>query len=409
MKEENESFSDTNYGKNILGWKQKNFYSSSAHTKNPKVVVIGGSLGGLFTAIALYHTNCDVEVFEKSSVNMNDHGAGIVLQMETVNFLKEHNIISNGAVISIPSYKRQYLKKDNTIASEEPILQLMTSWGLLYRILRHVFPNKHYHNDRKMTSFEQKKDDNIVVNFKGDSKEKECDLLVGADGAGSTVRHQLLPQVLPHYAGYVAWRGLVSEDTVSPKVLDIFLNKFTFFIGQKTHILCYLIPGSNGELSIGRRRLNWVWYVNAPVHTNILKKIMTDKNGKLQAFSVPQGMVNEDSIKEQKTAAEDILPDSFQQIVFATKEPFIQSIYDLSVSKMAFDRTCLIGDASFVVRPHTAAATSKAVKNAVALAKSVKKYRRNIDKALEEWEPSQLAIGKYILSLGIRLGNRSQI
>jgi 2,6-dihydroxypyridine 3-monooxygenase len=71
----------------------------------------------------------------------------------------------------------------------------------------------------------------MVVNFIGDSKEKECDLLVGADGAGSTVRHQLFTQVLPHYAGYVAWRGLVSEDTVSPKVLDIFLNKFTFFIG----------------------------------------------------------------------------------------------------------------------------------------------------------------------------------
>lgn len=40
-----------------------------------------------------------------------------------------------------------------------------------------------------MTSFEQKKDGNIAVYFKGNSKEKECDLLVGADGAGSTVRH----------------------------------------------------------------------------------------------------------------------------------------------------------------------------------------------------------------------------
>lgn len=127
MKEENESFSDTNYRKNILGWKQKNFPSLSTHNKYPKVVVIGGSLGGLFTAIALYHTNCEVEVFEKSSVNMKDHGAGIVLQMETVNFLKEHNIISNEAVIIIPCYKRQYLKKDDTIESEEPILQLMTS------------------------------------------------------------------------------------------------------------------------------------------------------------------------------------------------------------------------------------------------------------------------------------------
>src|SRR6476620_12482616 len=97
-------------------------------------------------------------------------------------------------------------------------------------------------------------------------------------------------------------------------------------------------------------------------------------------------MVNEDSIKQQKIAAEDILPDSFQQIVFATKEPFIQPIYDLSDSKMAFDRACLIGDASFVVRPHAAASTSKAAKNAVALAKSIQKYRGDIAAALNKWE-----------------------
>jgi hypothetical protein len=88
MKEENAS-SDTNYRKNILGWKQKTFPSSSTHNKYPKVVVIGG----LFTAIALHHTNCDVEVFEKYCVNMKDHGAGIVLQMETINFLRAQNYL----------------------------------------------------------------------------------------------------------------------------------------------------------------------------------------------------------------------------------------------------------------------------------------------------------------------------
>lgn len=76
---------------------------------------------------------------------------------------------------------------------------------------------------------------------------------------------------------------------------------------------------------------------------------------------------------------------------------------------MAFDRACLIGDASFVVRPHTAANTSKAIKNAAALVKSIQHYRGDVVTALKKWEPSQLAIGNYISYLGIRLGNSLQI
>ena len=91
--------------------------------------MICGSLAGLFAAIALRHINCDVEVFEKLSLDMRDRGAGIVLQMETVNFLKKHKIAPrNGglAAASIPANKRQYLRKDDTIESEESTLQLMT-------------------------------------------------------------------------------------------------------------------------------------------------------------------------------------------------------------------------------------------------------------------------------------------
>ncbi len=32
---------------------------------------------------------------------------------------------------------------------------MMTSWNLLYRLLRNNFPDKLCHNERKMTSFEQ--------------------------------------------------------------------------------------------------------------------------------------------------------------------------------------------------------------------------------------------------------------
>jgi hypothetical protein len=101
---------------------------------------------------------------------------------------------------------------------------------------------------------------------------------------------------------------------------------------------------------------------------------MTDRNGVERPLSVPQGMVDGDIVKKQKNI-EEILPDRFQDLLFATEEPFVQAIYDLSVSRMAFDQVCLIGYASFVVMPHTAASTSKATKNAAGLSKSIRRHR----------------------------------
>ena len=59
-----------------------------------------------------------------------------------------------------------------------------------------------------------------IVHFEGNKNDEICDLLIGADGSNSTMRHQLLPEVLPSYAGYVAWRGVVDENEVPSIVLD---------------------------------------------------------------------------------------------------------------------------------------------------------------------------------------------
>lgn len=95
----------------------------------------------------------------------------------------------------------------------------------------------------------------------------------------------------------------------------------------------------------------------------MFKKVIADKNGIIRALPVPAGMVNENIVKEQKTIAHDTLPGIAFSILFLQQKSLYKSIYDIPVPKMAFDRTCLIGDTFFVVRLHTAASTSKVVKN----------------------------------------------
>lgn len=102
------------------------------------------------------------------------------------------------------------------------------------------------------------------------------------------------------------------------------------------------------------------------------------------------------------------MPDVFQELLESTEQPFIQTIYDLSTPRMVFGRICLLGDAAFVPRPHTAASTSKAAANALELAAYVGASGDDVATSLQRWEAQQLRLGNHLKVLGQRLGNRSQ-
>jgi 2-polyprenyl-6-methoxyphenol hydroxylase-like FAD-dependent oxidoreductase len=223
---------------------------------------------------------------------------------------------------------------------------------------------------------------------------------------GSAVRRQLLPDVRAEYAGYVAWRGVVLEHD-APDLAAEFAGRFTFFQAHHTHILCYLIPGLDGSMTPGQRRLNWVWYLNAAPGDE-LDKVLTDRPGRRRVFSVPQGFVSPGMSDWLHDQARRILPPLFLRLVEATTEPFVQAIHDLAMPQMAFGRVCLTGDAAFVPRPHTAASTAKAAANALALADCLGAANGDVVETLRRWEPNQLAYGEQLRVHGQRLGNRSQ-
>ena len=271
----------------------------------PRVVVVGGSLGGLFHAIALRSLGCEVEVFEKSAGLLNDRGAGIVLQGEVVEFFERYGSARSkrSASRSTPAATSH---ADGSTLQEGPMPQAMTSWDTLYRKLHAAFPDGHYHTGVRLVGFEAG-GDGVTARFEG-GREEVCDLLVGrtapVDGPAAT-----LPEVRSEYAGYVAWRGVVPEDR-APDLAAEFAGRFTFFQAPHTHILCYLIPGPDGSMEPGLRRINWVWYLNAAPGVE-LDRVLTDRDGRRREFSVPQGFVAPGMVDWLNGQARRILPPLF--------------------------------------------------------------------------------------------------
>lgn len=368
------------------------------------VAIIGGSLGGLAAGIVLRDLGHEIRIYEKSAGLMDDRGAGIVMQPETMTLL-ERMRKGSACKVSVSCKTRRYLRRDGGTKAEMPMAQRFTSWGALYHTLRGAFPSDHYiqgHNLRELLPGKL----NVRGRFQSGA-EFAADLVVGADGVDSAVRAHFLPHVRPAYAGYAAWRGTLPEAQTPPAVAEEFQNRFTFYQFPNSHALCYLIPGANGETARGERRFNWVWYVNYDA-TRELPEVLTDRDGRQRRYSLPPGAVRDQWVQRLREEARRLLPPQFVALVEHTGQPFVQAILDLSVTKMAFGRVCLLGDAAFVPRPHTAASTSKAIGNALDLARAFANHPGDIEEALTGWEVPQISLGRHLVQQGQFLGNRSQ-
>jgi 2-polyprenyl-6-methoxyphenol hydroxylase-like FAD-dependent oxidoreductase len=137
-----------------------------------------------------------------------------------------------------------------------------------------------------------------------------------------------------------------------------------------------------------------------------LDELLTDIDGRHHTGSVPPGMIRPDAIAQLYEQATAQLHPQFADLVRSTREPFIQVIQDFAVEQMVFGRVALLGDAAFIVRPHTAAATAKAAADATTLAEELNRHERMPD-ALAAWERTRVAAGLSLTQYGIALGERT--
>ncbi|MCW2808722.1 MAG: Monooxygenase, FAD-binding [Marmoricola sp.] len=369
-----------------------------------RAIVVGGSFGGLTSALLLREQGFDVDLFERTPALLDGRGAGIVLQPDTVRWITDRHQDIAVEDVSIGSSVLRYLGTGNSVVHQEPAAWRFSSWTTLYRTLLRDFGTERYHLGEFAVGLDQD-DEGVDLRFVSGRRER-ADLVVFADGISSTGRRRLLPHVRPRYSGYVGWRGTVPEGEVSAETAGLLDDALTYAVADHSHICMYPIPGVGGELDKGARLLNYVWYRNVP-EGPVLSEMLTDKRGFEATVSVHPGGVQDRYVAELKERAVSDLPPAAAEMVVRTAQPYIQPVLDIAVPQMAFGRVALLGDAAFAARPHAAAGTAKAAADAWALADALSE-EDDIAKALAAWEPDRLALGEDLLSRVCEMGARSQ-
>jgi 2-polyprenyl-6-methoxyphenol hydroxylase-like FAD-dependent oxidoreductase len=365
-------------------------------------LIIGGSLGGLFAATTLRAIGWDVQVFERSPNELYSRGGGVVLQPDVLAAF-QYAGLRYTRPLGIPSEDRIFIDDQDKVAHRTYMPQTQTSWNMLYGVLKRGLPKDLVNSDERFVRFEQH--ENKVTAYFASGRVETGDLLIGADGVNSTVRSQLLPEITPRYAGYVAWRGLVPEKLLAKSAQDVLINTFAFQQESDHMLLEYMVPGQDESTAHGERRWNWVWYRKVKEGKE-LHALLTDRYGRRHEYSLPPGLVAHGNIDALNAEAKSVAAPIFQRLVEATEAPFIQAILDLEVPKMVFGRVILTGDAAFVPRPHTAGSTAKAAANARVLAELLNGEGHTIDAALSRWQLSQLNSGRSMVRWGISAGDR---
>ncbi len=219
------------------------------------VFQVGGSLGGLIHGVVFKRLGHNVRIIERNpSPLLHDQGAGVVAQPQVQEFLRDYDLTHREYAVTSP--KLQFLNMEGDVVQTIDMVWKLTSWDLLYYLLRANFDGVKsaycdvpepaegdgtgiYDYGHTATNVRYE-DGQVWVDFKNrDGKEESAapDMVIASDGPSSTIRSLLTPTVERKYVGYVAWRGTIPEAEAPPRSVEAFGKNFSLFQGDATHIL----------------------------------------------------------------------------------------------------------------------------------------------------------------------------
>jgi 2-polyprenyl-6-methoxyphenol hydroxylase-like FAD-dependent oxidoreductase len=373
-----------------------------ARIRGSTVGIVGGSIAGCATAVALGRLGCDVHVFERSSGALRDRGAGIMVPPAL-----RDDLIDGGYLP--PDYPndqlaaRLWIVADGTPSGRQlwrqPGSVVANNWGVLWRSLRAGVPDDRYHDGTALAAL--RADAHGATATFADGSSQTFEVLVGADGYRSLVCPYLSAQTRPDYAGYIAWRGNYPEERLAHHALidrgDA--ERTWFMVGfAGGHGIVYVVPGFDGRVDPGHRLVNWLVYAPPPPGLDFA-----------EPTSVPPGGVSADLYRHLDRLLAAAFPADVQAVVRESSldEVSIQPIYDRRVDASVKDRVLVVGDAGAVCRPHTGSGATKALQDALCLERLGHEHDA-WDDLLAAYDVERTAASNALVELGRRIG-RDQV
>jgi 2-polyprenyl-6-methoxyphenol hydroxylase-like FAD-dependent oxidoreductase len=343
----------------------------------------------------------DVTVLEKASGNMDGRGAGIITHSALIAGLRRCGMASD-VPLGVNVRERVTLDSHGAVLGTLVMPQLLTSWSRLYQVLRELLPDTPHVQYRQGITVREVSQSASEVRVLTNAGEFEADLLVATDGIRSAVRQQLWPQIQPEYAGYVAWRGLCAETSLSRECLETVFERFGFCLPPGEQLLGYPVAGPGNRTEPGHRAWNFVWYRPAAPGAR-LAELMTDADGVHHPQGIPPNKVSGREIARMREDARRLAAPVLAEVIEKTAQPFLQPIHDLMSDQIAQHRVALLGDAAFVARPHVGMGVTKAMQDAVALVESLGHHGAT-PAALQAYAQARFAAGQDAVQRSRRLG-----
>ncbi len=338
-------------------------------------IVVGGSLAGLATTLALARVGVEVTLIERTGPRPRSGGA--------IGVNQDHL----ERVTGIPAV-------DTARGAPAP-----ESWAGLHARMRRAVAASDRVRIIDRTTVTHVDQDSSGVRVVSDENEFSADFAIGADGHRSVVRRAVAPEHPDaSFAGYVLWLGITGESDLPsraswPQDADIVDGRDAVLIG-------YPLEGEDGRRTPGSRRLGWAWF--DPTRNDVLRQQGALRDGVVMHSIRPPDV-------PAQTLAE--LDDASSQWPEPWRTAIRRSIRSRSVTgtpiaeyvprRIVNGRIALVGNAAHVPTPMTGRGFDTSLDDAASVAEAMRgRSASEVGRALQGYEFERLEPGRDMVQSG---------